>query len=128
MGKLESFAGMCTNTVGLWWHPETCCFSSETINLADLRKFKGVVRFYVRKNKFFNKGENNRPNYVLWMRDANGEKAAMMEAVIEDEAVYRTKDGERLYTREEVNRVKVGACEDGQDGYCPGDLLIEDYI
>ena len=33
-----------------------------------------------------------------------------------------------LYTREQVERVKYGACRDGQDGYDAGDLLIEDYI
>ena len=38
------------------------------------------------------------------------------------------KKKERKYTREEVERVMIGACEDGRRGYCPYDLIIEDYV
>ena len=36
--------------------------------------------------------------------------------------------GIRLYTQEEVRKVKYGAAEDGKRGYDGSDLLIEDYI
>lgn len=73
MGNLEPFDSKQTKWEGLWWHPEYCGFSSAIINLADLRKFKGNVRLYVRKNKFFNNGENDRPNYHFCIKDANAD-------------------------------------------------------
>lgn len=33
-----------------------------------------------------------------------------------------------MYTREQVEQVMHGACRDGQYGYDPYDLLIEDYV
>lgn len=45
---------------------------------------------------------------------------------------YESKDDlikkQRLYTHEQVEDVKYGACMDGHSGYYPKDLLIEDYI
>ena len=71
MGKLEPFEGKTTTWQGLWWHPEINAFTSSVLNLADLRKFKGQFRIKVRKNKFFNNGENGRPNYNFVIRDAH---------------------------------------------------------
>lgn len=73
MAKLETTDGKTTNWCGLWWHPEYNGFSSAPINLAQLKNFKGTVRLYVRKNKFFNNGENGRPNYTFCLKDANAE-------------------------------------------------------
>ena len=73
MSKLETIDGKATNWCGLWWHPEYNGFSSAPLNLAQLKKFKGTVRLYVRKNKFFNNGENGRPNYTFCLKDANAD-------------------------------------------------------
>ena len=122
MGRLEPIDGKCTSWEGLWWHPETNSFTSASLSLADLRKFKGSVRLIVRKNRYFNGGENGRPNYKFCLRDvAHDGKLWEVEEIDED-------DDERLYTREEVERVKYGACLDGQRGLSPGDILIEDFV
>lgn len=73
MGKLETIEKKQTSWGGLWWHPEINSFSSQALSLAQLRKFKGNVRLYVRKNRFYNDGVNNRPNYTFQFRDANSE-------------------------------------------------------
>lgn len=121
MGRLEPIDGKCSTWEGLWWHPETNSFTSASLSLSDLRKYKGAVRLIVRKNKYYNGGENGRPNYKFCLRDVARDGKQWPVADIDEE-------GERLYTREEVETVKYGACLDGQRGFDPGDLLIEDYV
>ena len=137
MGKLETIEGKTTNWNGLWWHPEYCGFSSAVISLAELKKFKGKVRLFVRKNKYFNGGINGRPNYVFCLKDSSADVFHNIEVEDDEEQyakydaendVWRTNTGNRLYTYEEVRQVKYGACMDGKDGYDPGDLLVEDYV
>lgn len=70
MSKLETFEGKQTQWTGLWWHPENNIYTSATINLSTLRKFKGTVRLYVRKNPGFKGGMNGRPNYLFCLKDA----------------------------------------------------------
>lgn len=86
--QLEAFDRKQTNWGGLWFHSEYNGFSSEVINLAELRKFKGKVRLYVRKNKFFNNGENGRPNYCFCLKDADSETFWTPE-IEEDDSVFR---------------------------------------
>lgn len=121
--SLETFDGKKTNWQGLWWHPEYNGFSSAVINLSQLKKFKGTVRLYVRKNRYFNNGENGRPNYNFCIVDSKADRFVDIE-VEED----RRKDDERLYTEDEVRAVMHGACRDGKLGYDAYDLLISDYI
>ncbi len=106
MSKLQVFDGKQTTWAGLWWHPETSCFTSETINLSKLREFKGNVRMYVRKNKFYNGGENGRPNYCFCLRDTKFEKEEPWEVEDMDEAAI-----DQLYTREEVLEIANGVKE-----------------
>lgn len=73
MSKLEVIDGKQTTWEGLWWHPDCQYYSSAVISLAQLRKFKGNVRLYVKKNKFFENGKNGRPNYHFSLRDANSD-------------------------------------------------------
>lgn len=123
MGKLEPIDGKRTSWQGLWWHPEYNGFSSACLNLSDLRKFKGNVRLYVRKNKFFNNGENGRPNYVFCLKDAESE--TFYELDVEEEKGEEEK-GVR-FTYEElqsiINRV---ACYVGGEGEY-GEHLVTDY-
>ena len=122
MGKMELIEGKHTSWRGLWWHPEYNGFSSEAINLADLRKFKGIVRLYVRKNKFFNNGENGRPNYNFCFRDANAEVFRTLE--VEDDDAEKTKSFTYDQLQDLINRV---ACDAGGSG-CYGEYLVTDYI
>jgi hypothetical protein len=141
MGKLEVFDGKQTTWEGLWWHSECNYFSSAVISLAQLRKFKGNVRLYVKKNKFFNNGENGRPNYVFCLRDAKSDNVREWE--IEDdeferlyteselqEAIEKAVEEavEGMYTYSQVQQAIDGAALDGARGYGPGDNIVEDYI
>ena len=121
--SLTPVEGMQTNWVGLWWHPEYSGFSSECIDLSALRKFKGKVRLYMRKNKFYNGGMNGRPNYHFCLKDANSETFVTLE-MNEDEDV--SSEDERLYTREEVYKVIHGM--EIEYGLEYGNNLIEDYV
>lgn len=71
MSKCETFDRKQTNWLGLWYNPSNHGFSSQTINISELKKFKGKVRIYMRKNRFFNNGENNRPNYQFVIKDSD---------------------------------------------------------
>ena len=134
--KLEVIDGKATNWGGLWWQPESNYFTSQTISLAQLRKFKGNVRLVVRKNKFFNNGENGRPNYVFLFRDAKSENPFMLEVGDDPDkkpshdeyGCYYDEDGNRLYTHAEVQTAINGAVEDGRNGYGPGDVIVSDYL
>lgn len=120
---MDTFDRKQTNWEGLWYQKNGQYFQSVAIDISELKKFKGVVRLFVRKNKFYNNGENGRPNYVFCIRDAKSDLAEDIE--IED---IKGTNNERLYTEEEVRRCIHGACRDGRNGYDPYDLLISDYI
>lgn len=136
MERLSVFDGKQTNWSGLWWHPETNSFSSAVVSLSELRKFKGTVRLYVRKNKFYNKGENDRPNYMFSLRDVKSDKYLTLgietyaTAPYQDEGVYYTGDGVRLYTREEVRSIINGTFWDAYNHSAsdPYDILPEDFV
>ena len=81
MGKLEPFDQKRTNWQGLWYHKHNYCFTSASINLADLKKYKGCVRLVVRKNRYYNDGQNDRPNYVFMLVDSKAERFRDLEAV-----------------------------------------------
>lgn len=126
MRKLEPIDGKVSNWLGLWWHPECNAFYSSVISLSDIRKFKGKVRIMIRKNKYFNGGENNRPNYCFCIRDAEAPVFDTIE-VEEDEHGNHGNDVIAL-TREELQIIinKV-ACEVGGNDWF-NELLVEDFI
>ena len=124
MGRLEPIDGKQTKWEGLWWHPEYNGFSSAVLDLSDLRKFKGRVRLYVRKNKFFNGGENGRPNYNFTLKDSDADVFHILEVEEDEEPGEKT----RSFTYDElqalINRV---ACDvGGESSY--GEYLVTDYI
>ena len=120
MGRLELIDGKQTKWEGLWWHPEHNGFSSACLSLADLRKFKGKVRLYVRKNKFFNGGENGRPNYHFCLKYA--ESDTFYELEVEDE-----EDKGVRFTYSELQSIinRVACCVGGDGEY--GEHLVEDF-
>lgn len=115
-----------TKWEGLWYHPEYGGFSSAAFSLSDLREFKGPVRLYVKKNRFFNGGENSRPNYHFTIKDANSQTFHALEVEDENEEIYTDRDGNRLYTEEEVYTIIHGM--ENEYGLSYGNDLIEDYI
>ena len=127
MGKLAPIDGKQTTWQGLWWHPEYNGFSSTVLSLADIRKFKGNVRLYVRKNKFFDGGKNGKPNYNFCLKDANANIFQEWE-VIEDEDTSQDENNERLYTEDEVKYIINCAFVDFQRGFDSYDLLPSDYV
>lgn len=90
--KLEPFDAKQTNWEGLWWHPEYCGFSSASINLSKLKQFKGNVRLYVRKNKYFNGGENGQPNYRFCIKDANADVSHALEVEDSIDIISKVKE------------------------------------
>jgi formylmethanofuran dehydrogenase subunit E len=108
---METFEKKQTKWEGLWWHPEYNGFSSASINLAKLKAFKGNVRLYVRKNKYFNGGENGRPNYMFSIKDANSD-------------IFKEVDVEEVEESEEDQK---GRWEYNHIGYIPGGGLTEWY-
>ena len=80
--KLEEYDGKRTKYEGLWYQPEWRTFTSKTFSLASLRIFKGPVKLKVVKNKYYNGGENERPNYLFTIMDAKSE--TILELDIED--------------------------------------------
>lgn len=87
--KLTPIEGMQTNWAGLWYHPEYNGFSSGCIDLSALRKFKGQVRLYVRKNKYYNDGENSRPNYCFCLKDASSPTFTELSIEEDDNKIAR---------------------------------------
>lgn len=118
--SLKVIDGKQTEMGGLWWHPKQATFTSQTINLSQLREFKGNVRLIVKKNAFFKQG-TDRPNYVFWLRDAKEDEA--LELSVED-----VEEDDRKYTYDDLVACIRGACEDGRRGYDAYDLLPSDYI
>lgn len=90
MGKLEPFDQKRTTWQGLWYHKHNYCFTSASINLSDLKKYKGCVRLVVRKNRYFNDGQNDRPNYVFMLVDSKAERFRDLEVV--DDNDYNSEE------------------------------------
>ena len=128
MAKLEVIDGKQTNWCGLWWHPENCSFSSSVISLAQLKKFKGNVRLVVKKNKFFNKGENNRPNYTFCLRDAKADNPFVFEIEDIDTEDDYGDDEEKLYTYEDCKTVMRMSWYYANEGYPYGHFCVDDFV
>ena len=133
--SLKVFDGKQTNWEGLWWHPEYCGFSSASINLSKLKEFKGTVRLYVRKNKFFNGGENGRPNYHFCIKASDSEIFRDLDVVDEEkrpyfeDGIYYSEEGDRLYTRGDTRAIINGTFRDVLSGISdPYDILPEDFV
>lgn len=135
MSKLDLFEGLQTKWCGLWYDSHNGGFSSTAFRLSELKKFKGAVKIYVKKNKFYKK-DTNRPNYVFCIKDSNSptfseltieeDEDAKSCYFDEDNGCYYTGDDERLYTYEEVQYAIDRATEDAQRGYT--DNIVRDYL
>lgn len=119
MSKLKTFDQKQTNWLGLWWHSEYGGFYSSVISLSELRKFKGNVRLCVRKNKYYNKGENNRPNYCFSFKEADADVFHVLQVL--------DYDG-KLYTRNDLETVMRLSWQYAQDGFPYGHFSVDDFI
>ena len=137
MGKLKPFDQKRTKWQGLWYHPESYSYTSATLNLADIKSFKGNVRIIVKKNKFYEK-DSNKPNYVFMLVDSDSEKYSLWEVEDDEdnedrpyreEGNFYTGEGKRLYTEKEAQRaINMAVCDAvGHDGYY-GEFLVSDYV
>lgn len=122
MGKLVSIEGKQTKWEGLWWHPENNSFFSASLSLADIRKFKGNVRLYVRKNKYFNGGENGRPNYLFCFKDSQSDNARELNIEGNDETEKKAS-----FTYDEMQDLinRVACCAGGESEY--NEWLVSDF-
>ena len=140
--KKESFNKYATDWLGLWWHPEYQSFSSACVNVSSLNDFKGKFRVIAKKNPFYNGGQNSRPNYLfklvgsqvdpsvdlnIYHSEYDGDDEGSSITCDEDDTYY-TKDGDRLYTRDEVRVIMAGTARDIQYGLDIYDVLPEDFV
>ena len=129
MGVLEPFDNKGTKWSGLWYHPSSHYFTSATFSLADLRKFKGNVRLVVKKNRFYENGENKRPNYVFIIADSKSEKYRDLEVVEDKSSTMQILSDEGSWETSYypfypgcVNYYKCSLCgekNDKQTNFCP---------
>lgn len=125
MSKLETIDNKHTSYGGLWWHPEYNSFSSQALSLTELKKFKGAVRLIVRKNHYFNNGQNGRPNYQFCFADAKTENPYLLE-VKNNESTKTTMLSVLAMVKDEVEKLRCySENEDYYDGYdeCRQDII-----
>ena len=130
---------------GLWNNQIGHYMISQPIQIDSIKEFteSDNFRLIIKKNKYYSK-DSNKPYYCFAIgncyESANNsitsydmqyilEEANLLE-LDEDELVEKINEitGIRLYTQDEVRKVKYGAAEDGKRGYDGSDILIEDYI
>lgn len=135
---VQSYDKKTTGWIGIWYHPESNSYSSAALNLKVFKDFKGTVRFYLRKNRFYQKG-TNRPNFVLAISDSKAERFIQQIEVIDDEwdreewrklytrnGSYFDDGNNRFYSEDEVRTIIDGVIRDVQNGYT--DLIADDYV
>lgn len=121
-----------TEWEGLWKQRDGV-YSSYVLKKEDIPPYSKLI---VRHNKYYEK-DSTKPRFVFCFANGDSEKAITLKTEKEDfismiEMLEKIKELEEqidsMYTYEQVEQVKRGACIDGQNGYEPYDLLIEDYL
>lgn len=90
--SLEVFDRKQTDYQGLWYHPEYHGYSSACLSLAKLKQFKGNVRMFVVKNRYYKQG-GNQPNYLFRLMDSDSpifKTMEICEAAKMDDKLYVT--------------------------------------
>ena len=130
---------------GLWNNQIGHYMISQPIQIDSIKEFteSDSFRLILKKNKYYIR-DGNRPYYCFAIGNCyessnNSITSYDMQYTLEKENLLDLDEEElvnsineltgiRLYTQEEVRKVKYGAAEDGKRGYDGSDLLIEDYI
>lgn len=117
---------------GLWQAQKKDYFISKPIKKTSLKELlkKGERhRIIIRRNHYRN---GNPKTPVFQFTIANADSGKNIADIDLPHAKWNPQENEeeeeRKYTYEEVMACIHGACRDGQNGYDPYDLLIEDYI
>ena len=124
------------NSIG-FWKSESGWYLSSSIKRADLDSFlknkNSTFRIIMRYNKQHKKNDDRPPFYGFLVNGGEAKYHMEFESkeyayYDEENDVWETKYGERLYTREEVQYAINRAAEDGARGYGYGDNIVEDYL
>lgn len=120
---MKTFDGKKTSWEGLWYHNESHSYWSSAFSLAKLREFKGNVRLFVKKNRYYEKG-GNRPNYVFSIQDSKSESPKI--ATVEDASEQGLDEFCQAYiTAEDAASVANFMLDELQDGRYIDDLKCE---
>ena len=118
--------------MGLWEQERPGIFAGQVIKKSDIPKYTRIV---LKRNKFYEKGTNNRPKFVFCFSDSEGYESrcvpieeAQRSPYKGDDGHYYTEDGERLFTREDARAIINGTVADVEYGiHDPYDILPEDF-
>lgn len=120
---------MADKTIGFWKSSDNCGYLSSPIGYVGEKP----VRMRLIKNRYASK-ERNTPSYIAFFDEncafdkqySNKERRPYYDSEYE---CYNDENGNRLYTREEVQHCINCAAADGARGYSGyGDNIVEDYI
>lgn len=107
---------MNTKWMGLWAQDKPTYYAGQVIKKSDIPKYTRIV---LRFNKFYEK-DSNKPKFVYCFADSEGYASKCVPLEIDEE------DGERLFTRQEVQYAINRATQDALNGYT--DNIVEDYL
>lgn len=65
---LQKFEGMQNEWMGIWRNEGYNGYVSQTFSLDVFKQFKGNVKFYLRKNRYYTK-DSSRPYFVLCVKE-----------------------------------------------------------
>ena len=123
------------NWGGFWQAQKKDYFISQPISKASLKKLldTGEKQRIVVRKKHYRNGNPKTPVFQFTFINADeGKDLTTIDLPHSRFSPYEKENEdnteERKYTYEEVMACIHGACLDGQNGYDPYDLLIEDYI
>ena len=117
------------NWGGLWQARKTQYYISKPISKTSLKKLLDTgekQRIVIRRNTYRH-GNEKTPVFQFTFAEVK-EAATIATEDLPHSHWSPNEDEERKYTYDEVIACIHGACRDGQNGYEPKDLLIEDYI
>lgn len=131
--ELKKFDGMQTEWLGIWKNENYYGYMSQAFNLDVFKGFKGSVRFYLRKNRYYKK-DSDRPYFVLCVKDSKSPSFTNSIAVEEDKAIARIghDDGEvvtgMVFSYQDIQSLinKVATCIGGDSEY--GEHLVTDFM
>lgn len=119
------------NWGGLWQSRKAHYYISKPISKTSLKKLldEGEKQRIVIRRNAYRHGNEKTPVFQFTFAETNEAITIATEEL--PHSRWNPEEGdeeERKYTHEEVMTCIHGACRDGQNGYDPYDLMIEDYI
>lgn len=116
-----SIRDITTDYIGMWYHSDEHRYTSASYNLANLRDYKGNVRFFMYKNLWHKKGDN-RPSFSIRIAGSNAENVhpITIGKMVRD---YGLVPGESYVSVGDATRVALEAMSMVRMGYEDGDAL-----